>query len=180
MRDKSRYSIWFWASLAVVSGIALLVAVDLIEDPDSSLGDIALNLLEEAPLVIITVGVVMLHQGLLDQRRANRQIIQQLEVARIEGQHWRAQARTHLRGLGAAISAQFSLWRFTPAEHEVALLLLKGLSCREISTVRTTSERTVREQARAVYSKAGLSGRAALSAYFLEDLLAPADSTDDS
>jgi hypothetical protein len=31
----------------------------------------------------------------------------------------------------------------------------------------------VREQSRAIYSKSGLSGRVALSAFFLEDLLAP-------
>jgi len=35
------------------------------------------------------------------------------------------------------------------------------------------SERTVREQARSVYAKSGLTGRASLSAFFLEDLLAP-------
>ena len=56
-----------------------------------------------------------------------------------------------------------------------ALLLLKGLSTREVAAVRSTSERTVREQARSVYVKAGLTGRAALSAFFLEDLLAPID-----
>ena len=35
------------------------------------------------------------------------------------------------------------------------------------------SERTIRAQAQSLYSKAGLSGRASLSAFFLEDLLAP-------
>ena len=55
----------------------------------------------------------------------------------------------------------------------MALLLLKGLSIKEIAQVRGVSERTVHEQARAVYSKAGLTGRTALSAFFLEDLLAP-------
>ena len=39
--------------------------------------------------------------------------------------------------------------------------------------MRATSERTVRAQARSLYSKAGVTGRAALSAFFLEDLLAP-------
>ena len=39
--------------------------------------------------------------------------------------------------------------------------------------MRATSERTVREQARSVYRKAGVSGRSGLSAYFLEDLLLP-------
>jgi len=38
------------------------------------------------------------------------------------------------------------------------MLLLKGLSLKEIATVRGTGERTVREQARAVYRKAGLTG----------------------
>ncbi len=40
--------------------------------------------------------------------------------------------------------------------------------------MRESSERTVRQQARAIYGKANLSGRAALSAFFLEDLLLPA------
>jgi DNA-binding NarL/FixJ family response regulator len=53
------------------------------------------------------------------------------------------------------------------------LLLLKGFSHREIAELRETSERTVREQARALYRKASLKGRASLSAYFLEDLLVP-------
>ena len=60
------------------------------------------------------------------------------------------------------------------AEEEVGLLLLKGLSMKEIADLRGTSERTAREQAGAVYAKAGLSGRAELSAFFLEDLLPPA------
>jgi DNA-binding CsgD family transcriptional regulator len=59
------------------------------------------------------------------------------------------------------------------AERDVALILLKGLSSKEIAAVRSTSERTVREQARCIYAKTNLRGRAGLSAYFLEDLLAP-------
>ena len=46
-----------------------------------------------------------------------------------------------------------------------------GLSLKVIADLRQTSERTVREQSRALYRKAGLSGRSALSAFFLEDLL---------
>ena len=52
--------------------------------------------------------------------------------------------------------------------------MLKGLSFKEIAPVRGTSERTVRQQALAVYAKAGLAGRAELAAFFLEDLLVPA------
>jgi DNA-binding CsgD family transcriptional regulator len=70
--------------------------------------------------------------------------------------------------LGDAIDAQFSRWNLTEAERDVALLLLKGLSLKEIATVRTTTERTIRAQARSIYSKAGLTGRSALSAFFLD------------
>ena len=56
---------------------------------------------------------------------------------------------------------------------EVALLLLKGLSHKEIAEVRGVAETTVRQQARALYKKAGLGGRNDLAAFFLEDLLGP-------
>jgi DNA-binding NarL/FixJ family response regulator len=55
---------------------------------------------------------------------------------------------------------------------------LKGLSHKEIAEVRRTSERTVRQQAREVYGKAQLAGRAELSAFFLEDLFLPAEQRD--
>ena len=45
------------------------------------------------------------------------------------------------------------------------MLLLKGLSLKEVAQVRSTSERTIRAQARALYGKAGVTGRAALSAF---------------
>ena len=96
-----------------------------------------------------------------------------LQVYKRLSERWRTEARSHLDGLGAAIDVQFSRWNLTEAEREVALLLLKGLSTKEIAQVRAASERTVREQARAVYTKSTLTGRAALSAFFLEDLLAP-------
>ncbi|MBT8470373.1 MAG: helix-turn-helix transcriptional regulator [Myxococcales bacterium] len=64
-------------------------------------------------------------------------------------------------------------WRLSPAEKEVALLLLKGLSHKEIAKVRSVTETTARQQARAVYRKAGLSGRHDLAAFFLEDLMLP-------
>jgi len=70
---------------------------------------------------------------------------------------------------------QFDRWGLTPAEREVALLQLKGLRHKAIAELRNTSERTVRQQALAIYRKSGLSGRTDLAAFFLEDLLLPTD-----
>ena len=147
-----------WAVLAVIGGVALFLGLEISEEPMTPL-EIAVELVKIIPGVLVGVGVVLL--------------LRDLEVARIEGQRWRTESRSLLAGLGEAIDAQFSRWNLTGAEREVALLLLKGLSLKEVSAIRATTERTIRAQAQSIYSKAGLTGRAALSAFFLEDLLAP-------
>ena len=52
-------------------------------------------------------------------------------------------------------------------------MLLGGLSPKELAAVRGVSDHAVRQQARSLDAEAGLSGRAELSAFFLEDLLLP-------
>ncbi len=162
-----------WAVIAVIGGVGLYLGLELIEDPGLTALDLLLELVEIIPVVLTSVGVVLLVRVTRRQREEQVRIIRDLELARVQGQRWRSEARSLLDGLGQAIETQFSRWNLTEAEREVALLLLKGLSHKEIATVRAASERTVREQARSLYSKTGLTGRAALSAFFLEDLLAP-------
>lgn len=165
----------WWALLAAVLGLATMLAIEWIDEPQSTPLELLIELLKAVPLVIGCVGVVLLFGISRRQRDEHLQVLRDLEVARIEGQRWRSESRHLLQGLGEAIDAQFTRWALTDAEREVALLLLKGLATKEIAAVRGGSERTVREHARAVYAKAGLTGRAALSAFFLEDLLAPID-----
>lgn len=167
-----------WAAAAVLAGVALLLGLELIEEPDSTALDLLLELVDILPVVLTSVGVALLFRVTQRQGEEHAKVLRDLELARVQGQRWRSEARSYLNGLGEAIEAQFSRWSLTDAEREVALLLLKGLSHREIAAVRAVSERTVREQARSLYSKAGLTGRAALSAFFLEDLLAPIEGLD--
>lgn len=96
-----------------------------------------------------------------------------LEERGAERDAWRRSARAALEGLGREIDRQFRAWGLTPAEREVALLLVKGYSHKEIAALTDRSERTARQHAVAVYRKAGLGGRAELAAFFLEDLLLP-------
>ncbi len=165
-----------WALLSVLAGITLFIGLELREEPQMSALDLALQLVETVPLVLTSVGIVLLFLATRRQREEQLTLLRDLEVARAQGQRWRSEARAILNGLGEAIQAQFSRWNLTEAESEVALLLLKGLSLKEIAAVRATTERTVRAQARSLYGKAGLTGRASLSAFFLEDLLAPIES----
>ncbi len=162
-----------WAIAAVIAGVALLLGLEMYEEPELTPLDLLFELVSTLPVVLTSVGVVLLFRVSRQQRDEHVRVIRDLELARAQGQRWRAETRTVLNGLGEAIEKQFSRWNLTEAEREVALLLLKGLSHREIAAVRAVSERTVREQARSIYGKASLTGRTALSAFFLEDLLAP-------
>ena len=87
---------------------------------------------------------------------------------------WRRNAEQALEGLGRALNDQFDAWELTPAEREVALLLLKGYSHKAVAKKTDRSPQTVRQHATVVYRKSGLAGRAQLSGFFLEDLMLPA------
>lgn len=66
---------------------------------------------------------------------------------------------------------QFVKWELSPSESEIALLLIKGLSMKEIAEARQVKEKTIRQQATSVYSKSGCAGRHELVAHFIEDLM---------
>jgi DNA-binding CsgD family transcriptional regulator len=103
---------------------------------------------------------------------------QRLALTEADALRWRAEARDLVRGLAVALDQQFDRWALSPAEKETALLLLKGLSHKEIAEVRSVSDTTARQQARAIYKKAGLGGRHDLAAFFLEDLMLPLEADD--
>ena len=68
----------------------------------------------------------------------------------------------------AHIEACFRGWGLTAAEQEVAFLLSKGVSLAEVAAARGTRPHTAKDQARAIYRKAGVAGRAELAAVLLD------------
>lgn len=166
--------------LAIVFGlIAVLVAIDLALDLRS--GTTGAHASIEA--FVVAVGLVAatrfaiqvrgLAREVRDLRVHAKELGAHLDASRAEAERWRRDAGDLIAGLGAAIDQQFERWGLSPAERDIALLLLKGLSHKEIADIRDVGETTVRHQARSLYRKAGLSGRNDLAAFFLEDLLGP-------
>jgi len=152
--------------------IAALLCIDYLASAPSR--DVRLHAAIELMLMAVAVmAAAVAWWRFVVIRGRERVLIVDLDRARAEAERWKREAGEVLRGLGAAIDAQFGRWGLSTAEREVALLLLKGLAHKDIAEVRGTSEKTVRQQALALYRKAGLSGRAELSAFFLEDLLLP-------
>lgn len=109
----------------------------------------------------------------LGQRRqaAELQRLKQELAARHDDARMSAEVQRLRRQLSDVVSKQFAEWQLTDSEQAVGWLLLKGLSLKEIAILRETLEKTVRQQASSIYKKAGLSGRHAFSAWFIEDLL---------
>ena len=83
----------------------------------------------------------------------------------------RARAARLSGELLAFMQSQFVRWGLSPSESDVALLLIRGLSMKEIALARQVKEKTVRQQAASVYAKSGYAGRHELVAHFIEDLM---------
>ena len=86
-------------------------------------------------------------------------------------QDWKAKTHANAQEIRHLIDTQFVIWHLSHSEKDVALLLIKGLSMKEIAEIRQTHEKTVRQQAASIYKKSELSGRQELAAFFLEDIL---------
>jgi len=155
--------------IAVLSLIILGNLYDFVTDLGH--GAPVLHLLEEG--AVIVASTVLMLWLLADLRRQQRELVQLRRE--VTGHHPfavtpPAVARVR-RQLGDLIQTQFRDWDLTDSEQEVGLLLLKGLSFREIAALRQTREKTVRAQASGIYRKAGVSGRHAFAAWFIEDFL---------
>lgn len=129
------------------------IIADLLDDSESIL-HIAVELL--VFLSITSILFIELRRVSQLSREISRE---QVKTARLSGE------------LLAVMRNQFSRWGLSPSESEVALLLIKGLSMREISEARQVKEKTVRQQATSIYAKSGYAGRHELVAHFIEDLM---------
>lgn len=81
---------------------------------------------------------------------------------------------TRLKSMGNAfhdmLEQTFDRWSLTASERDVALFMVKGMSIAEIAALRRTQAGTVKAQCAAIYRKAGVSGRAQLLSYIVDDL----------
>jgi DNA-binding CsgD family transcriptional regulator len=169
---------WLLAGMAL-SSFVLLLTLEIVTGGDElSLLDLLVDAVSILLMIGAAVGVALLAQRMHAQHEEKMALVRDLEIARVEGNGWRTKVRSHLAGLKAGLDKQFQEWGMTAAEREVGLLILKGLSHKEIAALRATTEATVRQQAQAIYRKANLPGKTAFSAYFLEDLFAPEVATD--
>lgn len=158
--------------LGAVAAFALLLALEIATEQEAvAPADLFVDALAMALTIICAASAAALFVRAERDRAENAALRADLDAARTDGAAWRSAVAIHVSGLHEAIDAQFDAWEMSPAERDVALLILKGLSHKQIGALRATAEATVRQQAQAIYRKSGLAGKNALSAFFLEGLL---------
>ena len=144
--------------IAALVAAAVFFVADLGGDLRAG-GDSAAHLLIEAVVFLLSLTALALEiRRVLRLRSALARERERLQ--RLSGE------------LHAAIWRAFEAWGLSASEAEVAILLLKGLSMREIAELRGVQEKTVRSQAASVYAKSGQAGRHELAAHFIGDLIA--------
>ena len=131
------------------------------------------HLLMELFIAIISGALITsLTVGIWRQNRSNNRLKTELaSLSEVNEQILPPALATARHELALVLKEQVEVWKLTQTEREVGMLLLKGLSFKEIASVRSTMEKTVRQQASSIYKKANVSGRHAFSAWFIEDLL---------
>lgn len=130
-------------------------------------------LLELALIVLSLSAAIYLGRGWLRALGALGRLERQLVERQAERDAWRRSTQRLLEDMASAIDRQFAAWGLSEAERDTALMILRGWSHKRIARETARSERTVRQHAVAIYRKSGLSGRAELAAFFLEELPLP-------
>jgi DNA-binding CsgD family transcriptional regulator len=74
-------------------------------------------------------------------------------------------------GLHEIIDNQFSVWKLTKAETDIAWFVIKGISFPKIAELRNVSENTIHQQISSVYKKSDSKNRHEFMSGFLEDFI---------
>jgi len=139
---------------------------------DISLGVPGWHILSESLIVVVSgIGALFLIKDIRARTFDISILKQELLISDDKFRNISDEMKSARHEYGAVIHNQFVKWSLTPSEQEVAMLLLKGLSFKEISGVRNTKEKTVRQQASVIYSKSNVEGRHEFAAWFLEDFM---------
>lgn len=161
---------------ALFAGFASLVLFNSVEDivEEFSAGQSAAQMFDDITLLVASsIALIIFLIDYLQQQKSLNELGGQLESMRGQLAKLDANSVEIATQYRSVIQKQFEQWRLSPGEQEIALALIKGLSFREVSELRSTREKTVRQQAASIYRKAGLSGRHELAGWFFEDLLNP-------
>lgn len=154
--------------------IVILKVLDLYGDIQTA--DLG-HTLQELALVMLSGGLFLyLMYDMRLRTKTSAILSEKLKESESELRSMEVEIVEQKQALFHVIDLQFEQWGLSPAEQEVGLMLIKGYTTQEIASLRDKSEKTISNQASAIYRKAEVQGRHELAGVFLENLSVP-DST---
>lgn len=128
-------------------------------------------LLEGTILLVVLYTANFVWKKFTNEKEIKESVEQDLEKTKKLATLWEKKSKHFIKEFQAHVTTQFNEWNLSKSEKEIAILVLQGKSSKDISGIRFTSERTIRNQCRSIYEKSGLSGKNEFSAYFLNELI---------
>lgn len=158
----------------IASGLTIIMVLNFFDVlTDIDLGVPLWHIIEESIIVLVSgLGAGYLIYDIRQRSKKLALLGQTLTESNQHLENITEKMKLARKQYSEVIHQQFDDWQMSQGEQQVGLLLLKGLSFKEIAAVRNTKEKTVRQQASTIYSKSKLEGRHEFSAWFLEDFLA--------
>ncbi|MGB0938479.1 MAG: helix-turn-helix transcriptional regulator [Colwellia sp.] len=159
------------------SVIALILLVIMILNffdvlTDISLGVPGWHIFTESLIVLVSaIGAIFLIKDIKARTSDIVSLKKELNISDDKLKNISEEMKNARHEYSEVIHTQFERWALTSSEQEIAMLLLKGFSFKDMSAVRNTKEKTVRQQASAIYSKANVEGRHEFAAWFFEDFI---------
>ncbi|WP_290946993.1 LuxR C-terminal-related transcriptional regulator [Hyphomonas sp.] len=166
-------------TLVVLIGAAAFLSLTVVEmltspEPLTPL-DMGTELLENGLIAGAMVTMAVIASETQSLRKQHRRLSDRVsQAAAVQGTA-RREMQSVAKDPNHTIVSQLSQWNLSDAESDVALLMLKGFSHKEIARLRGSSSATVRQQASSIYEKSRLPNRSEFVAYFLDAMLTPVD-----
>ena len=157
---KQNKSAMLWSLLIIQIVCTLFFLADALGDlifADEILAGFSHDILEAMVVVAMALSIVFTITQIRRMLQRQRRMEDQIKIAS--------------GAFVAMLDQYFDTWKLTPAERDVALFLIKGMSFSDIAQMRNTREGTVKAQCNAIYNKADVTGRAQLLSFFIEELL---------
>jgi len=155
------------AYLAVLGLLAVGEAADAIYSIVFNSGPPIFALIDVFLVLVVAFGVALIIRMALKDLRNSKT---RLALAHQSLRDFRKRHSELLGDMWIAVGRQFTAWKLSPMEKAVAEHFIRGYSTKQIAAILGKRDRTVRNQAFAVYQKSGMRGRSDLSAYFLRQI----------
>lgn len=129
-------------NLLVLIVFAVFFIIDIILDLNEGIP--LSHIWHEAVLFSLAIGAILWQVRIIFRKNI---YISSLNTELLETkksyQEWKEKTHAKTQELGHLIENEFGLWHLSQSEKDVALLLIKGFSMKEIADIRKTHEKTV-------------------------------------